>query len=810
MRSLAFLASLLLAAAAASQAPVPNPDAPATAYVGGQWWTGERFEARDTTWAQNGVFAPGPLADAARVVDLGGAHVVPPYGDAHTHMLSDPYQGPGHAELFVRDGVFYALVLTDRYTWAAQVMDRFDGPGSIDVAYVHGGLTSEGTHPTQVYEWQALGLVGQELTEENQRRIHGSRLAEDDAYWYLDSLADAEATWDAFLAHGPDAVKVYLLDVARELGPNTSGMTGLPSGHGLSPEVLREVVRRARTAGLPVYAHVETAADVRLAVEAGVDGFAHLPGYARAAGSDDPYWLDDATVEAAAARGVTFIPTSVVTQGRPGQRPAREALARDLHRRQLRALRAAGAPIALGADRWGLTSKAEADFMAEHGFFDRATLLDLWTRVTPQTVFPGRAIGRLAPGFEASLLALACDPTVDWSCTERITRREKQGADLDSDPAAAAAAWRALDVATLTAPPAPGDVPLLRGLKALARGDLDAADEMIREALAVAPDSLRPFVHRRLAEAAAERFDWAEAVRQRAAAGDGVAGGTMEGFARFPAASARFAVPESTVPFDGLRASVRVNGEPVRAVVDTGAPGSSVPRALAERLGLRIDTTARGRTVVPSMGLAFDTYAVLIDSVEVGGATFYNVPATVAWTDGEGVDGGVFLGANLFRRFAGALHYGYADSTFTVVRDVPPSGSNPTFLIEGGSAPVVPVAVGGEPANAIVDTGNSASVYLAAGAFEVPEAAYSRTVSGTLSNGFEWSHRLYRVPFEVPGHPDGAHEAYEADYLFSADDAITVILGRPVWADGTLTLDFVNRQVRFKSAAATETARRQP
>ncbi|WP_412070084.1 amidohydrolase family protein [Rubrivirga sp. IMCC43871] len=414
---------------AVGRAPRIHPAAEPTAYVGGHWWDGERFAPRDTVWAQAGVFVAGPLA-ATRTVDLSGRFVVPPFGDAHTHMLSDAWQGPGQAERFEREGVLYALVLTDRRSWAAPMMPTFAGPETMDVAYSHAGLTSDDTHPKGVYEWQALRLVGRALSDEDRTRIHESRCAEDDAYVVLDTLDDLDAKWEAFLAQGPDIVKVYLLDSDADLGPPTSGFTGRPSGRGLSPEVLRAVVERAHAVGLRVVAHVGTGADVALAVASGVDGFAHLPGYGYAAGRDAPYLIDPAVIAASGERGLVYIPTSVVGDGRNADRPVRELRARDLHRRQLRALHAAGARVALGADRWNETSKAEADFMERHGFFDRATLLDLWTRTTPQVVFPARAIGRLAPGHEASLLALACDPLAEWTCTAEIVHREKQGAAL--------------------------------------------------------------------------------------------------------------------------------------------------------------------------------------------------------------------------------------------------------------------------------------------------------------------------------------------------------------------------------------------
>ena len=120
------------------------------------------------------------------------------------------------------------------------------------------------------------------------------------------------------------------------------------------------------------------------------------------------------------------------------------------------------------------------------------------------------------------------------------------------------------------------------------------------------------------------------------------------------------------------------------------------------------------------------------------------------------------------------------------------------------------VTVGGAAANAIVDTGNQASVYLAEGAFDLPAEAFSRTVSGTLSNGRGWSHRLYRLPFGIPGHPAAEHEGYEAGYIFSSSDPVTVILGKTVWAGGALTVDFVSRRVQFEPAdgGASDHARR--
>ena len=778
--------------------PVPRlrPDAGPTAYVGGLWWDGARFAPRDTTWAERGVFVTGPLAEPKRVVDLGRQYVVPPYGDAHTHMLADTYSARLADSLFVGRGILYALVLNNGASATGEVRGRSALPPGLDAAFANGGITSTGSHPAPLYE----RLWGNESFDPDAARADTAAWdAHRTAYWFWDTPEHVEAEWPAYLATRPDAVKLYLTyNQACDERPS-------PRGCGLRPEVAAEVVRRARSAGLPVFAHVNTDDDVRRAVAAGVDALAHLPsGNDGVPADDERYWLSLETRALLAASGAAVVPTaSLLFHGQDGPTSLgrRDTLQAQVARQraELRALHAAGVPVALGADRWSMTSAREAEYLVAQNILTSATVLDLWTRVTPQTAFPGRAVGRLADGFEASLLALACDPTEDWSCTAQIAHREKQGADLDMEDTADA--WRRLDVGTFTAPDSPTDGPLLAGLKALADADFATADRALATALAAAPASLRPFVRERLAESAREQFRWADALAWARIDDAGADGSHVAGYARAPAARLVLDVPETTVPFDGLTVPATVGGVEVRAIVDTGASGTSVPRRLAERLGLRVDTTARGRSSVPSLGLSYDTYAVVIDSVRVGDALFLNVPASVSADEAGGDAAGgdeVFLGASLLRHLAGAIRYGYADSTFTIVRDVARTDARPQFLVDiGTGAPVVPVTVVGAAANAIVDTGNQAPVYLADGAFDVAGYPVVRTATGTLDNGFAWTQRYRRVPLQIPGHPDAEHEAYQASYIFPKEYRITVILGKTVWARGALTIDFVNRRVRY-------------
>ena len=85
----------------------------------------------------------------------------------------------------------------------------------------------------------------------------------------------------------------------------------------------------------------------------------------------------------------------------------------------------------VGADRWGETPVGEALAWEKLGAFDHATLLRLWSETTARAIFPDRKIGRLAPGYEASLLVLGQNPLHDFPAAVRDIRwRMKQGEPL--------------------------------------------------------------------------------------------------------------------------------------------------------------------------------------------------------------------------------------------------------------------------------------------------------------------------------------------------------------------------------------------
>jgi imidazolonepropionase-like amidohydrolase len=96
----------------------------------------------------------------------------------------------------------------------------------------------------------------------------------------------------------------------------------------------------------------------------------------------------------------------------------------------LRLLRDAGVRIAIGSDRYRMTSAPEIPALRSLGIFSDTALIRMWSMDTPREIFPDRKIGSLDGGSEASFLVLDGNPLTDFSALGRIRMRMKQGVIL--------------------------------------------------------------------------------------------------------------------------------------------------------------------------------------------------------------------------------------------------------------------------------------------------------------------------------------------------------------------------------------------
>ena len=404
--------------AGAEQAPAPT----VVAYENGRWFTGSTFEPRRVYVQGDTFIEPGQPPDL--VIDLDGGYVVPPFGEAHNHNVelipSQPARLEATLNAYLQAGVFYVQNPNSLPGTREDLSERLDRIDSPDVTFAHGGVTGPGGHP--------VGVVERNIA----RGAWTSAQGEGAFLFSVEDAVSLDAAWTALVASRPDFVKVYLLYSeeysTRLTDPETIGWRGL------DPTLVPEVVRRADEAGLRVVAHVESAADFHVAVEAGVDQIAHMPGFRRDPADSafpDParYRISEADALTAARKGIVVVTTLAGLAGRAAQEgdsTLRTAVDR-LNRANLSVLLKNGVAVAVGSDRYDGTSVAEAQYLATLGVFDPASLLRSWSETTPRAIFPERRIGRLAPGYEASFLVLDGDPLEDFANVTRIRSAVKQG-----------------------------------------------------------------------------------------------------------------------------------------------------------------------------------------------------------------------------------------------------------------------------------------------------------------------------------------------------------------------------------------------
>jgi imidazolonepropionase-like amidohydrolase len=371
---------------------------------------------------------------ADSVVALRGQWMVPPFGDAHTHSPDGAFGFAAIRDMYLRLGVFYVQTLTNHRSGRRAVAAQVNVPASIDVVYADAAVTSTGGHPQVLYE--SLAAYRRFWQTDAERHAAARSTTQDhDAYERLDSLAQLPALVERLAHDTVPLVKLMLLNSDRWSA--VAGDSMMAGFRGLDPALAKPLVAAAHALGRRVWAHVETAGDFRVALEAGVDGFAHVPGYGAANAGDSVlgrYVLSDALIRQAGQRAVLMTPTlALASGGITASDTAKRRRYESVAVLNVRALRRAGVRMVVGSDTYSNPDIAsnEPKVMAAALGLSALEELQLWAVDTPRAIFPDRRIARLEAGYEASMLALACNPLADRTCMTRISMRLKQGRWLD-------------------------------------------------------------------------------------------------------------------------------------------------------------------------------------------------------------------------------------------------------------------------------------------------------------------------------------------------------------------------------------------
>lgn len=389
-------------------------------FSNGNWFDGRTFVARNF-YSVAGVLTDRKPPRVDRMIDLAGKFIVPPFGEAHNHNLdwSDDERWAQLRRRYLEGGIFYVKNPNSLPRSKTSLAGKINIPNSLDGTFSNGGLTATGGHPIEIV---------------TPRRGFQPGDGEGGFYFVIDTLADLDRKWPAIIAGKPDFIKTYLL-YSEEYSKRKDDHA-YDDWKGLDPMILREIVRRAHRAGLRVSTHVETAADFHNALLARVDEINHTPGF-RPEKNDVTrftnlarYEISDDDARLAARNRVVVVTTmgESIDWTYEGKESESQRLAvRAMLVHNLQQLKKFGVAVAIGSDNYRATSVPEALSLARLQVFDNATLLRMWCETTAATIFPGRKIGQLKAGYEASFLVLSENPLKDFSIIKKIESRFKQG-----------------------------------------------------------------------------------------------------------------------------------------------------------------------------------------------------------------------------------------------------------------------------------------------------------------------------------------------------------------------------------------------
>jgi hypothetical protein len=404
---------------------------------GGHWFTGTGF-ATGSRFMRGERLVARPAAPVDSVIRLDGLWMVPPYGDAHTHSPDGGWDIESIRDFYLTQGVFYTQVLTNHRSGRLSLHGKVNVPTSIDAQFADGAVTSTGGHPQLLYESLALFRRPWVEAEADRQRAARSTTQDGDVYHRLDSLPQLPALIARLRRDTLAILKLMVIgpdDLAvRALDSTTVGLRGLDR------RVIKPLVDSAHAMGRQVWAHVDTRDDFEAAAAAGVDAFAHVPGYGAAAAPDSTLVrmrLTDASVRLLRGRRVLMTPTLGLTADTAWKDSAAFRRMQTVAVANVRMLARAGVRMLHGSDTYSSVEAINNDVRAlgDALRLTPAQRLTLRAVTTPQAIFPQRRIGAFTPGFEASALALTCNPLRDLSCQTRIARRLKQGMWLSLPPA---------------------------------------------------------------------------------------------------------------------------------------------------------------------------------------------------------------------------------------------------------------------------------------------------------------------------------------------------------------------------------------
>ena len=346
-----------------------------------------------------------PAPDGADLVDLGGAALLPGLVDTHVHLAFDASADP-IAALAAR---------SDEEALAAMIR--------AGQAALRGGVTT--VRDLGDRDYLSLGLRGQPGLPTILAAGPPVTTPAGHCHYLGGAAKPTEAGVRAavreHVERGVDVIKIM-----------ASGGTLTPGTYQhlaqFTPELLRAAVDEAHRLGLQVTAHAHAVAAIADGVSAGADGLEHVS-----------FWTED-SVDAPAeliqliADRQTVVGLTVGMVPMPGLAPPPVVRARlPLILANMKRMYEAGALMVAGSDA-GIgpvkphdVVRHAPDQLREIGI-GQAEALRMLTSVAAEVIGLGHRKGRIAPGFDADILAVDGDPIADPAALHRIRAVYARGA----------------------------------------------------------------------------------------------------------------------------------------------------------------------------------------------------------------------------------------------------------------------------------------------------------------------------------------------------------------------------------------------